>query len=276
MPDTSAMPLPSSLPIGLFDSGVGGLSVARRLAEIAPSESLLYFGDSARCPYGSRPLSEVRSIGLQILDILAVRGIKLAVVACNTSTAAGVVEAAADYPFPVLGIIEPGARLAAAATRTGRVGVIATAGTVASGAYQRALLQQNPGLQVTAEACPPLVPLVEDGQTEGPEAEDAVAACLRPVLANRVDTLVLGCTHYPALAPVIRRIAGPGVVLVDPAEQVAREAVAWLEQHGLRRPSSGEGTRQFLTSGTSDQFIAASRALWPGGVGIVEQVAVPV
>ncbi|MGE5589896.1 MAG: glutamate racemase [Bacillota bacterium] len=275
MPDTSSTPIRSSLPIGLFDSGVGGLSVARRLAEIAPSESLLYFGDSARCPYGSRPLSEVRSIGLQILDLLAARGVKLAVVACNTSTAAGVVEAA-DYPFPVLGIIEPGARLAAAATKTGRVGVIATAGTVSSGAYQRALLRQDPGLQVTAQACPSLVPLVEAGQTEGPQAEAAVASCLGPVLASGVDTLVLGCTHYPALAPVIRRVAGPGLALVDPAEQVAREAVAWLEQHGLRRRYSGEGARRFLTSGSAGQFVAASRALWPGGVNMAEQVAVPV
>ncbi len=275
MPHTSPSSLRSSLPIGLFDSGVGGLSVARRLAELAPSESLLYFGDSARCPYGSRPLDEVRRFGLQSLDILAARGIKLAVVACNTTTAAGIVEAAADYPFPVLGIIEPGARLAAASTRTGRVGVIATAGTVGSGAYQRALLRQNPALQVVAQACPPLVPLVEAGQLDGPDVESAVAACLRPLLAAGADTVVLGCTHYPALAPVIQRLAGPAVKVADPAEQVAREALAWLDKSGLRQ-SSDQGSRLFLTSGEASQFVAASRALWPGGVGTAEQVAVPV
>ncbi|MCL5676336.1 MAG: glutamate racemase [Firmicutes bacterium] len=270
MPDVAD----ASLPIGLFDSGVGGLSVARRLAELAPSESTLYFGDSARCPYGPRPLPQVRRFGLEIIDILATQGVKLVVVACNTSTAAGVVEAAADYPFPVLGIIEPGARLAARTSRNGRVGVLATAGTVASGAYQRALRAINPGLEVAAEPCPPLVPLVEAGQVDGPEAEYAVAGCLRSVLAAGIDTLVLGCTHYPVLAPVIRRLAGPGVQLVDPAKQVAREALAWLHQNGLRQAGPTPGSRRFLTSGDPKQFLAASLALWPGGVSEAEQVPV--
>lgn len=263
------------LPIGLFDSGVGGLTVARRLAELAPSESLLYFGDSARCPYGSRPLAEVRRFGLEILDILRTQGVKLVAVACNTSTAAGVPEAARDCPFPVLGIIEPGARLAAGASRSGRVGVLATAGTVQSGAYQKAIAAADPAIQVFAQGCPPLVPLVEAGQVDGPEAEAAVALCLAPLLAARVDTLVLGCTHYPALAPVIQRLAGPGVRLVDPAEQVAREAVAWLRKHDSLQAPGASGTRRFLTSGDPAQFRDASVALWPGAVDQVEHVDLP-
>ncbi|MHB9144063.1 MAG: glutamate racemase [Symbiobacteriia bacterium] len=271
MPTATAL-----LPIGLFDSGVGGLTVARRLAELVPAESLLYFGDSARCPYGSRPLAEVRRFGLQILDALQAEGVKLTVVACNTSTAAGVPEAAAGYPFPVLGIIAPGARLAARSTRLGRIGVVATQGTVASGAYQRALLAENPSLFVAAQACPPWVPLVEAGRLNGPDTESAVAACLAPLLELGVDTLVLGCTHYPALAPVIRKFAGPAVRLVDPAEEVARQAVVWLQEHDLLRPAARlPGEHRFLTSGDPEQFQAASAALWPGGVRFAEPVPMP-
>jgi glutamate racemase len=223
-------------PIGVFDSGIGGLTVVAALRRRLPREPIVYLGDTARLPYGTKSPDTVLGYTRRNLAFLRSRGVKAMVVACNTASALALPRL--DTDLPTWGVIGPGARRAAAAAKR-RVGVIATASTVRSDAYRRALAELRPDLEVLSLACPLFVPLVEEGWHEDPIAEEVARRYLEPLLAAGVDTLVLGCTHYPLLAPVIARVAGPEVALVDSAESVADEVAAGLAERGLTLPASG-------------------------------------
>jgi glutamate racemase len=222
-----------SAPIGVFDSGVGGLTVVSALRRRLPAESILYLGDTARLPYGSKSRDTVVGYTRKNVRFLLDRGVKAVVIACNTASALAL--EGLEPTVPTWGVIEPGARRAAAVSR-GRVGVIATESTVRSGAYPRALARLRPDLEVVSQACPLLVPLVEEGWHDDPVTAEVAARYLAPLLAARVDTLVLGCTHYPLLRSVLER-AAPGVALVDSAEAVAELVATGLAEAGLAAPA---------------------------------------
>ena len=223
-------------PLGVFDSGIGGLTVARALFERLPREAVIYFGDTARVPYGPKSPDTVRRYSAEILAFLLNRGVKAVVVACNTSTAHALGYLQERSPVPVVGVIEPGARAAVAATKTGVIGVIGTAGTIASGAYERAIKALRPDARVYGQPCPLFVPLVEEGWFEHPAAELIAREYLEPLRRARVDVLVLGCTHYPLLKPLLAQVMGGGsdVKLVDSAEETATAVARELERLELR------------------------------------------
>ena len=227
-----------SRPIGVFDSGVGGLTVAAALGRRLPAESILYLGDTARLPYGTKSEQTVARYTQTNVDFLVGRGVKAVVVACNTASALALRHL--DTALPVWGVIAPGARRAAAVS-AGRVGVIATESTIRSDAYAAALRRLRPELDVRSQACPLLVPLVEEGWLDDPVTTEIVRRYLEPVLEAGIDTLVLGCTHYPLLVPLIEKVVGPDVRLVDSAEAVALEVGSELERLGLEaRGRQGE------------------------------------
>jgi len=244
-------------PIGVFDSGVGGLTVLREITRRTPHESTIYLGDNARAPYGPRSDEEVLAFSTQALDALAERDVKAIVVACNTSTAVGIGAFRRRYALPVLGVIRPGASAAALSTRNRRVGVIATPATIRSHAYFASIKDENPAIEVYEHATPALVPMVEAGLLSGPEAEATVAAALAPLLGERdadgesifprppgasIDTLLLGCTHYPLVRDLIAAIAGDGVAIVDSATATASALAELLIVNGLEAPGTTRGT----------------------------------
>ncbi|MBO2533854.1 glutamate racemase [Planifilum fulgidum] len=242
--------------IGILDSGVGGLTVVKEVLRQLRGERIIYFGDTSRCPYGPRPKDEVIRFTLEIVRFLERFPLKALVIACNTATAVAIDEVRRRTPIPVLGVIEPGARAAIQSTRKGRIGVIGTQGTVRSGAYERALKRMNPRLFVVSHACPALVPLVESdlGRTE--EARRVVASSLAPLQVHRVDTLILGCTHYPLIADLIGEVMGKDVQLISSAEETARELKILLQRKKLLSPED-EGRplfHRFFTSGDPDFF----------------------
>jgi len=208
-------------PVGVFDSGVGGLTVVREIRRAFPGEDILYFGDTARVPYGNKSPETVVRYSREIGRFLTGRGIRHLVVACNTSSSLALEVLKEELPVPVLGMIGPGAEAAAKATRNGRVGLIGTRATVASGAYASALARLDPAIEVFSEPCPLFVPLVEEGWAEDPVAREVAARYLAPLLERRVDTLILGCTHYPVLIPVLAEVAGPSVALISSAAAAA-------------------------------------------------------
>jgi len=241
--------------IGMMDSGVGGLTVAKAVMRQLPHEPMVYFGDTARCPYGPRPADEIRRFAWEVIRFLQEFPLKMLVIACNTVTATMLEEVRAALPIPVIGVISPGVRAALRQTKSGRIGVIGTQGTIRSRAYERQLRRQNPELHVVSLACPSFVPLVEEGRYRSPEAEGIVRESLRPLLAERLDTLILGCTHYPLLAPVIQQVMGDGVTLISSADETAKEVDAYLRAHRLHHPSTGgAATRRIFVSGDPDQF----------------------
>lgn len=244
----------SSKPIGLFDSGVGGLTVVKEMFRQLPQENLIYVGDNARCPYGSRPPEQVREFAFEIMDFLLGLGVKMIVIACNTATAATLSAARERYPIPVLGVITPGSRAAISSTRTGRIGVIGTEVTVNTGAYAREIHRINPRLQVVSQACPPFVGIVENGDIESPGAERTVTEYLAPLKREMIDVLILGCTHYPLLGPVIQKVAGDGVRLISSAEETAREASLILAELDLLNPDNPEPAHRFFTTGDTGHF----------------------
>lgn len=259
-------------PIGIFDSGVGGLTVARAILDQLPGERLLYIGDTANSPYGPKPLEQVRSMALNVMDELVDSGVKMLVIACNTATAAALDEARERYTkgmgIPVIEVISPAARTAAALTRSGRVGVIATAGTVNSGAYARAL-QGIPGLNLTQQACPRFVELAEAGITTGPQVLDVAKEYLEPLQAAAVDTLVLGCTHYPLLAGPISYVMGRNVALVSSSEETAKDVYRELAARNLLHTD----TQAAVGSGDDDGASGSGLAGGAGGVNAVKQVS---
>jgi glutamate racemase len=266
-------------PIGIFDSGVGGLTVARAVLDQLPHEPVLYLGDTARAPYGPRPIGQVRAFALQMLDGLVEQGVKALVIACNSASAAMLRDARERYDVPVVEVIHPAVRRAARATRNGRVGVIGTAATVTSGAYVDAFAAA-PDVVVVQQACPRFVEFVEAGVTGGPALQQVAHEYLDPVLDQDVDTLVLGCTHYPLLTGVISYVAGDDVTLVSSAEETAKDVYRMLVAHGLERdPDRGEPTHRFLATGDPDDFQALARRFLGPEVGQVgaspEPTAVP-
>lgn len=243
----------NAAPLGVFDSGIGGLTVARALFERLPKESVIYFGDTARVPYGPKSPDTVRRYSAEILAYLLKRGVKAVVVACNTSTAHALASLKEHSPVPVVGVIEPGARAAVAATKSGTIGVIGTAGTVASGAYERAIKALRPDARVHAQACPLFVPLVEEGWFDHPATELIAREYLEPLKQARVDVLVLGCTHYPLLKPLLSRVMGPDVTLVDSAEETAKAVAAELDARGLLA-AGGSHEHRFVVSDDEPHF----------------------
>jgi len=277
--EPAAPPPGDPRPIGVFDSGVGGLTVARALMDLLPDERIVYVGDTARGPYGPRDLREVRRFTAQIVDHLAAADTKLVVAACNTATAAAVESDPLAFPVPVMGVIAPAVDAAVRATRTGRVGVIGTVGTIGSGAYERAVATVDDDVKLFSQACPRFVELVELGRTTDPEVLEVARAYLAPLRAAAVDTLILGCTHYPLLTGVLAHVMGPEVVLVSSAEETARRVFTRLVDGGLlaHRPvgpgswigpsgwsgAVGEGHR-FVATGDGSTFARlAARFLGP-------------
>jgi glutamate racemase len=241
-------------PLGVFDSGIGGLTVAHALFECLPHESVIYFGDTARVPYGPKSPDTVRRYSGEILDLLVRRGVKMVVVACNTSTAHALDFLRRRSPVPVLGVIAPGAHAAVAATRAGRIGVIGTVGTIASGAYERAIRALRPDAVVVSQACPLLVPLVEEGWFDHAATELVAREYLQPIQAAGVDVLVLGCTHYPLLKPLLGRVLGPAVRLIDSAAETAVAVRGELETGLLLAPADAVPTHRFVVSDDEPRF----------------------
>lgn len=251
-------------PIGMFDSGFGGLTVARAVIDLLPDEDLIYLGDTGRYPYGSKPLDVVRGYALEIAEHLVTEhDVKYLVVACNTATAAALDALRASYDIPVVGVIEPGVRAVVERTDSRRIGVIGTVGTVASGAYEQALADLETDVAMTTCACPGLVEFVERGETTGPQVQILVERLLQPIVDAEVDALLLGCTHYPYLAREIREVVGPDVVLVSSADETAFAVADELSDLGLLR-AGGSGTSMFISSGDVAAFTRlGSRLLGP-------------
>jgi glutamate racemase len=263
----------SDAPIGIFDSGVGGLTVARAILDQLPNESTLYIGDTARGPYGPRPLAEVREFALETMDFLVSQGVKAIVIACNTASAAMLRDARERYSIPVIEVIQPAVRRAVAATRTGNVGVIGTRATIDSKAYVDAFAAA-PQLNITSIACPLFVEFVERGETSGTEITKIAREYLAPVMDAKVDTLVLGCTHYPLLTGVISYVMGEGVTLVSSAEETAKDLYRTLVENGLlRTQSTTPATHKFLATGDAKAFeTLARRFLGPEVTKVEHQV----
>ncbi|MET0729258.1 MAG: glutamate racemase [Acidimicrobiales bacterium] len=250
-------------PIGMFDSGFGGLTVARALIDLLPGEHLVYVGDTGRYPYGPRPLDEVRHFADQITDrLVRDHEVKLVIVACNTAAATGLKHLQARVDVPVLGVIDPGVRSLAKATRSGRAGVIGTVGTIRSGAYQQAVADLAPRIELTCAACPGFVEFVERGDTSSDQVSVLAERLLAPVREAKVDALLLGCTHYPFLARTISDVMGRDVVLVSSADETAFEVRALLGGTELARDgSSGPAQHRWLSSGDVGWFRELGRQL---------------
>lgn len=256
-------------PIGIFDSGYGGLTVARAVLDQLPHESIAYFGDTARAPYGPRPIAQSREFALECLDRLVDHGVKALVIACNTASAAVLHDARERYDVPVVEVIRPAVRRAARATRNHRVGVISTRGTHQSGAYVDAFAAA-PHLEVTSVPCPRFVEFVEAGVTSGAEVIDVARGYLAPLLDRDVDTLVLGCTHYPLLTGAISYVMGDGVTLVSSADETAKDLYRVLADQDLLRPSHLPAPEHgFTTTGDAEEFRALARRFLGPEVGDV-------
>ena len=263
-------------PIGVFDSGVGGLTVLAELRRRLPDESTLYLGDNARTPYGPRPAGEVRQFTIEAVDWLLAQDMKLLVLACNTATARALPDVRARSSVPVIGVVRPGAVSAAAATRSRRVGVIATAGTVESSAYHDAIVEADPAIAVAQMACPELVPMVEAGILDGRRAETVLRAYLEPLVADHagMDTLLLGCTHYPLLRSAIEAIVGSDVAVVDSAFTTALAVEDLLDALGSRAPSGSEAEHRVVTTGDVEAFVTVARRLFGEALPSVESARI--
>jgi glutamate racemase len=263
-------------PIGVFDSGFGGLTVARALIDLLPDEHLVYVGDTGRYPYGPRPAAEVRGFSHQIARYLVdVEDVKMLVVACNTAASVALDDLRFELDVPVVGVIEPGLRAAVQVTATRRVGVIGTVGTIASGAYQRAASTLRPRAEVVCAACPGFVEFVERGDTESDQVHVLAERLLEPLRAAHVDTLLLGCTHYPFLARTIGDVMGRDVVLVSSADETAFDVRSILRATGLGRRGPGKGTHRFVSSGNLEWFAEMGRRLLGPELGEVQALPPP-
>lgn len=258
--------------IGIFDSGVGGLTVLREVGRVLPQEDTIYFGDTARVPYGTKSPETVVRYSREITSFLVRRDIKLLVVACNTASAVALNALKREFPIPVVGVIEPGARRAVEVSRSGRIGVIGTAGTIKSSAYSRAIKRLNPAAEVLTRACPLFVPLAEEGWTDNQVARLTAQLYLQELKDSGVDTLVLGCTHYPLLKGIIGEIMGPDVVLVDSAEETGRTVAEILTKKKLLRPASEKGNHHYFVSDIPAGFVRVGNRFLGGRLGDVYQV----
>lgn len=256
----------SQRPIGIFDSGVGGLSVAREIRRALPGEHLVYVADTAHCPYGDRPAEQVRARALGIGDYLQGQGVKLVVTACNTASGAALEQLRAVLTVPVVGL-EPAVKTGAAVTRNRRVGVMATAGTLASERFARLVASHGRGIQLFAQACPGLADLIEQGHLDGPTLDDRLLELTRPLREAEVDTVVLGCTHYAFVRGPLARCLGEGTALVDSAPAIARRADQLLRDGGLRG-EAGTGSFRVLTTGAPQAVRPVVERLWGEAVGV--------
>ncbi|PTX96993.1 glutamate racemase [Spartobacteria bacterium LR76] len=246
-------------PIGVFDSGIGGLTVAAALKTLLPSETIFYIGDTARVPYGGKSRKTIERYGIEIGGLLLAEQAKMIVVACNTASALAVPRMTDVFKVPIQGVITPGAAAAVAATKSGRIGVIGTRATVSSGAYGKAIHAIDPKVRVFSEACPLLVPLIEEAMFEDPITDQVLERYLAPLLEQDIDTLVLGCTHYPLAREAIRRAAGPGVTLVDSAENCALAVKTLLEERQLGAPDDQLGRLDVALTDSTEGFLRTAQ-----------------
>jgi glutamate racemase len=261
-------------PIGVFDSGVGGLTVLHEILVTLPNEAVVYFGDNARLPYGPRPLAEIRRFALEIGSYLERAGVKLVVVACNSATAAGLADLQRSLEVPVVGVLQPEARAAARATRNRRVGLLATEATVASGRYDELVAAVDAGVEVFAVPCPRLVPLIEGDDPFGEATIEAVREVARPLREAGVDTVILGCTHYPIIRPIFQRLFGRDVTLIFSADETAAEVAETLARKRIGSEPTREGTYRFLTTGDPAAFRDQGRRFLQLPIAEVEHVNV--
>lgn len=259
-------------PIGVFDSGVGGLTVARALIDLLPTESILYYGDTARGPYGPRARSEVRTFSLEIADLLVAEGVKMLVVACNSASSAGLDHIRAAHPnTPVVEVVEPAVRRAVKATRNRRIGVIGTSLTIASGAYARAIRDTRANVELFSQPCPLFVEFVERGEVTGSEVMEVACDYLAPLTRQGVDTLILGCTHYPLLRGVIQVAMGDDVMLIESDKESAIDVFAELTRRDGFRPRDLMPVHRFMCSGDATQFEPLGRRFLGPEIGKVEE-----
>ncbi|MDZ7837392.1 MAG: glutamate racemase [Actinomycetota bacterium] len=248
-----------SRPIGVFDSGVGGLTVLREILKVVPDEDIIYFGDTARVPYGPRDLEEVRRFVFKITKFLSEKDVKLIVIACNTSTAAALDQLNNRYGIPIIGVIEPGARTAVITTSNRKVGVIATRGTVESGAYRQAIHKIDKGIEVYSAAAPRLVEYVEEGILSGPQLNRAICGYIEPLLLKDIDVLIMGCTHFPLIEGPIARCAGKRVKVISSAVETAGDVSKVLKQYDMAAPRDRKSTRLFYETGYGSHFFEVGR-----------------
>lgn len=265
-------------PIGLFDSGIGGLTVAREILRNLPHEQIVYFGDTARVPYGSKTRETVVRYAEQIMRFLLTQNIKAIVIACNTASAYAIDDISAQAGRPVIGVVEPGAVMAAQATENKRVGIMATAATIESRSYDKAIARIDPAVQTFGQACPILVPLVEEGWIDDPVTIEVLKRYLHPLLEKDVDTIVLGCTHYPLLRKVIRRLVGDKVHLINPAYETAQALKKLLEEKKLlREKPAEEGARypyRFFVSDNAERFADFAQSILPVDVRTATKIPI--
>ncbi|NLZ39349.1 MAG: glutamate racemase [Firmicutes bacterium] len=248
--------------IGLLDSGVGGLTVVKEIMKQLPQEKIVYYGDTARMPYGSRPQAQVRGFASQIINFLITQEVKLIIVACNTATAAGLPYYQQEFSLPIIGVIEPGVRAALRQTKRKKIGVIGTEGTIASKAYEESIKRHDPTVQVYSQACPLFVLIVENGLVDSPEALCVAEHYLRPLKEAGVDVLILGCTHYPLMSHVISKVMGPDVKLISSAAETALEAKNILSKGNMLRQAAPETVKhRFFVSGNPGAFNAIGESL---------------
>jgi glutamate racemase len=262
----------NSNPIGIFDSGVGGLTVAKKIFQLLPNENVIYFGDTGRYPYGPRSKKIVKRFSFQNVNFLLCQRAKFIVVACNTASAFALEELQKEYDIPLVGVIEPGATAGIKATRNGRIGVIGTVGTIYSKAYQKAIHKQAPQLKVYSISCPLFVSLAEEGYINKKATHLIASEYLNPLIKKEVDTLVLGCTHYPLLKKVISRIMGEKVKLIDSAEETAKKVKSLLKHQGLFRNSARKSNRKFYVSDVPDKFVEVGERFLKGRITNVKRV----
>lgn len=260
----------ASRPIGVFDSGIGGLTVVSALRELLPNESIFYIGDTARVPYGGKSASTVQRYSVEIAAMLLEENAKAIVIACNTASALALTILDETMTVPVTGVILPGAAAAISATRNGHIGVIGTRATIRSGAYERALHSLAPDVRVTARACPLLVPLIEEGWLESEITDRVIMQYIEPLIIDDVDTLVLGCTHYPLLRPAIARLLGDAVTIVDSAENCANAVRQLLLESKLAAPASNRGGLRVALTDPPDAFLEVARSALQLDVGEIE------
>lgn len=256
----------------MFDSGIGGLTVVRELMRQLPNERIIYFGDTARVPYGPKSPDTVRRYSREIATWLQHQGVKAIVVACNTATAHALDTLTSEFGFPIVGVVEPGARAAIRASGGGTIGVIGTVGTIGSGAYDRAIHRQAPNARIMARACPLFVPLIEEGWLDTEATRLIATEYLTPLKDDSVDTLVLGCTHYPLLKPLIADVVGDRVRLIDSAHETAAETARVLDCAGLRTPGSLTGQHRFVASDAPEQFLRLGQRFLGTAIDRVETV----
>ena len=263
-----------SRPVGVFDSGVGGLTVLHECLVTMPHEDFVYLGDHARLPYGPRPLDEIRRFAREIGTYLEAQGVKLVLVACNAATSAGLPQLQAELDVPVVGVITPEAHAAVQATRNRRIGLMATQATVEAGRYARLVNDLDAGVELVPVACPRLVPLIESDDPFSAQTTETVREYAAPLKEADVDTVILGCTHYPLIRPIFQRVFGRGVTLVFSAEETAREVAETLARKGIENREGREGSYRFLTTGDPTLFRELGERFLQLPLGDVEQVAV--